>query len=124
MPLRPTVRCSSRAARTHPAPTGKARIALAAAAVVCLGAALTVSCMRKDPTAAELGAKLEPDQTPPEYFSGVQAYNAECVRCHKAFDASHFTDDQWRAFMPKHGKDVRIDRPTMTLILRYMMKNN
>jgi diheme cytochrome c len=65
-----------------------------------------------------------PPETPPKYFSSIQAHNAECVRCHGAYEPQYFTDHEWQQFLPQHCKDVKIDEATTRMILRYVMKYN
>ena len=85
-------------------------------------AVLLTGCPSRQP--AEPADDLATLTAPPRYYSGIQANNARCRRCHDPYEPEHFDDAGWERFLPAHCKDCKIDEPTMRMILGYLTKYN
>jgi len=93
-------------------------------ALAAFCAVLAVGCPIPDPAPPD--PVPTPPVSPPKYYSGIQASDALCDRCHKEYEPEHFTDEEWQAFLPGHCRldAVKVDPETMQLILDYLTRYN
>ena len=52
-------------------------------------------------------------------------FKEHCGKCHKKpSKPKHFTDAQWRAFLPKHAKKTKVDPQGAEQVLSWLVENN
>lgn len=66
--------------------------------------------------AAASAAGLSPEQT----NAAVQLYTAKCLRCHKAYDPTAYSEAQWRSWMGKMSQKARLTPEQSDLLSRYL----
>ena len=59
--------------------------------------------------------------TSEEIAQGKSLYAENCVKCHKSFSPSEFTEKQWRHEVPPMAKKAKIDATKESLILAYVL---
>ncbi len=52
---------------------------------------------------------------------GKSLYAENCIKCHKSFNPSDFTEKQWRHEVPPMAKKAKIDSEKENLILAYVL---
>jgi hypothetical protein len=58
--------------------------------------------------------------SPSEKDEAAQLYAIKCVRCHKSYDPSDYTEAQWQSWMSKMSRKAHLDRDQQTLLSRYL----
>jgi hypothetical protein len=83
------------------------------------GILFLASCSQKTTTPV---SKVESKPvTSEEIAMGKSLYAENCVKCHKSFEPSEFTEKQWRHEVPPMAKKAKIDSEKENLILAYVL---
>lgn len=70
----------------------------------------------------------EPDDEPELSLAEIafrSCFQDHCAKCHKKrYEPGHFTDKQWRGFLPRHARKTRADAQAADRILQWMVDHN
>ena len=70
----------------------------------------------------EAGTDDEPSLAEIEFRARFQDH---CAKCHKKrYEPGHFTDKQWRDFLPRHARKTRVNEQAAEQILQWMVDHN
>lgn len=84
------------------------------------GVILLASCSQKttEPVVTTVEKKTA---TSEELAKGKTLYEANCVKCHRLFAPSEFTEKKWNHEVPEMAEKAKVDHETEKLILTYVL---
>ena len=58
--------------------------------------------------------------TPRQASEALKLYTAKCIRCHKSYDPTPYSDTQWRVWMSKMGRKAKLSPGQEEQLSRYL----
>lgn len=95
--------------------------------LVFFAGSIMVACTPKTAEVIEVmevekNVEVNEDQALNEHIAeGSKLYSANCGKCHKLFDASEFSKDQWETIVPTMAKKAKLDAVAENKVLQYVL---
>ncbi|KAF2512721.1 cytochrome c [Flavobacterium zhairuonense] len=93
----------------------KSKILTLTAAVLMLA-----SCGTKKAPAVAADAPATPKELTPELAAGKSLYENNCAKCHKLFEPTKFTKEEWQPILVRMQKKAKLDDTNMASITNYI----
>ena len=95
------------------------------ALVYACGSKVAVTAQQPDPVQVPPKmAAATPDYSGPQNLaSGKSLYEGKCANCHKLFNPTDFSKEDWAPILARMQKKARIDDTDMALINAYILSN-
>jgi len=58
--------------------------------------------------------------SPQQASEALHLYTAKCIRCHKSYDPTPYTDAQWSVWMTKMSRKAHLDPTQQEELVRYL----
>lgn len=82
---------------------------------------ILASCSQSTVEPVVTSVETKPAATSEELAKGKTLYETNCVKCHRLFAPSEFTEKKWQHEVPEMSEKAKVNKETENLILAYVL---